>query len=640
MTNEDIKFLKNRAIKDSRCDMGTDLVFLSYAHDNMDTEIVYEVFRKLYARGYNVWIDAANMPHDENSWKTFADEALTGGHCKVLILFRSESSLSKRTIKDEVETFKMMDGSEHNTIAVDIYHEEGTHTRHLRKRDDFKEGTEARENFEAICKVVDQSCNAIRYNEDCEKNIDILVGQLSVALQDKGISPRFSLQDKIVEIMEGSFDVSLQGDQCDALYMYKRMLSDSEKDGKKRVLVVRGDPGTGKSVLSMKMMMEARNRNAKVALVSKNAAPREAYLSVLTKAYKTAKNKDKKSRFKEYLDEASDIFRGSARFVEYDENSFDVIIVDESHRLEERQQYIKKVEGREYSQIGDMIKAGRVVVFFYDPRQIVSNADIGSVEEIVKWSNIYKVVRPEGIHLRTQCRCNGSNDYIDWLDSTLGYEDDMGLFITKRSEYDLRVYDSPYEMYQEIKRLNDMGDTSRLLSGYCWKWENKADARNNANKHDIEIPDDKAPHGKFGISWNLEKADSYAKRADSIKESGSIHTVQGVEFQYVGVIIGPDMIYEGDEIVTRPLERASTDNTLNGLIGDIKEAYKNRKKDPGYKKSKAEKKADEIIRNTYRILMTRGKLGCFIYCTDPALREYMHKKVREFHGGDLNNLND
>ncbi len=634
MTQEEILYLKQNEIKDSPCNMNEELVFLSYAHDEHDAMIVQEVFRRLYSRGYNVWIDAANMPHDENSWKTFADDALKGGNCRALILFRSEVSLSKRTIKDEVQSFNEMDGSEHNTIAVDIYHEKGLHTRYLRDKEGFAEGSEARENFEAICKIVNQSCNAFRFYDDCNEDYDVLASRISEELQSKGISPKFSLQDRIVEIMEGTFDVALKGDQKEAFFMYKSMLEKSLNDGKKRVLVVRGDPGTGKSVLSMKMLTEARRRNAKVTVVSKNEAPRSAYQVVLDNAVRNSEDKDKKKLLRGYRDEAKEIFKGSSAFINYDKDAYDVIIVDESHRLIDRDQYVAKEEGREYSQVGDMIKAGLVTVFFYDPRQIVSNADMGSVEEIIKWSGVYGVERPEGIRLRTQCRCNGSNDYIDWLDSALGYEEDMGLFITRRSEYDLRVFDSPYEMLQHIKKLNSSGDESRLLSGYCWEWINDKNARDDTNVYDIKIPDEKAPGGEFGISWNLAGDDSYAKSSTSINESGSIHTVQGVEFQYVGVIIGPDLTYRNGEIITEPLSRATTDKTLKGLIGPIKNVEKARKKDPGYIPSEeeifAKRRADLIIRNTYRILMTRGKLGCFIYCVDPELQEYMKEKVAQF----------
>jgi len=342
---------------------------------------------------------------------------------------------------------------------------------------------------------------------------------------------------------------------------------------------------------------------------------------------------------KTYREEAKEIFKGSASFISCKENDYQVIIVDEAHRLIDRDQYVRKEEGREYSQVGDLIKAGLVTVFFYDPRQIVSNADMGSVEEIIKWSKVHEVERPEGIRLRTQCRCNGSNDYIDWLDSVLGYEDDMGLFITRRSEYNLQVFDSPYKMYQAIRHLNDSGVESRLLAGYCWEWlKDDKDARNNTNVFDITIPDKEAPEGMFRISWNLEGDESYAKSSTSINESGSIHTVQGVEFQYVGVVIGNDLKYKNGEVISDPFERAGTDKTLKGLIGPLKNAKKMQGKNPEYVPSEeerqAQKRADLIIRNTYRILMTRGKLGCFIYCEDPGLQEYMKKKVDQFHAAD------
>ena len=126
------------------------------------------------------------------------------------------------------------------------------------------------------------------------------------------------------------------------------------------------------------------------------------------------------------------------------------------------------------------------------------------------------------------------------------------------------------------------------------------------------------------MSWNLGNSSTWAIDSESVNEVGCIHTSQGLEFDYVGVIIGKDLRYENEKIITDFNERASTDNSLKG----IKSLYK---KEP----EKALKIADEIIKNTYRTLMTRGQKGCYIYCEDKALAEYLKKRINKSNKEDI-----
>ncbi len=146
------------------------------------------------------------------------------------------------------------------------------------------------------------------------------------------------------------------------------------------------------------------------------------------------------------------------------------------------------------------------------------------------------------------------------------------------------------------------------MAGYCWNWLKEGKA--NTNVHDITIPEH-----SFGMSWNLNNSETWAIDETSVQEVGCIHTCQGLEFDYVGVIIGNDLIYRDGKVLTDHTERAKTDNSLKGLKKMLKESP-----------DEAERVADEIIRNTYRTLMTRGQKGCFIYCTDKELGEYFRQR--------------
>jgi len=148
-----------------------------------------------------------------------------------------------------------------------------------------------------------------------------------------------------------------------------------------------------------------------------------------------------------------------------------------------------------------------------------------------------------------------------------------------------------------------------MVAGYCWNWVTKK--KNDPSIYDINID-----QYIFHMSWNLGNTQTWAIDRDSIDQCGCIHTCQGLEFDYVGVIIGDDLRYENNKLITDPSKRAKTDRSMYVYV-------KLSKTDP----VGAHRKADEIIRNTYRTLMTRGMKGCYIYCTDKKLAEYIRHQM-------------
>jgi DUF2075 family protein len=176
-------------------------------------------------------------------------------------------------------------------------------------------------------------------------------------------------------------------------------------------------------------------------------------------------------------------------------------------------------------------------------------------------------------------------------------------------DYDVFLCETPQELREKILEKNKVNNRARILAGYCWDWPKEE--RRNTNYHDIQI-------GDFGISWNLDDGQAFAISEDSVNEAGCIHTTQGLEFDYVGVIIGDDLRYDkvNKRIVTDFTKRASTDQSLKGI-------KKLNRENP----EKAKVIADEIIKNTYRTLITRGMKGCYIYCTDADLREYIRDRL-------------
>ncbi|WP_201008718.1 DUF2075 domain-containing protein [Paenibacillus glycanilyticus] len=409
-------------------------------------------------------------------------------------------------------------------------------------------------------------------------------------IENGRIRPSKSLQDSLSGMLKGNKEFTMIDDQKVVYETALDIAKEAYRSGQKKVLIVEGGPGTGKSVLAINLLVQLTQLGHAVQYVTKNSAPRNIYAAKL-------KGDFRKTRI-------DNLFKGSGSFFEAETNEFDTLIVDEAHRLNEKSGMFQHLGE---NQTKEIINAARFSIFFIDERQRVTLKDAGSIEQIEHFAQQYEaeVVK---IQLASQFRCDGSDGYMAWLDDVLqiretANENYYGV------DYDVRVYSDPNEMRNEIERLNGLKNKSRIVAGYCWDW--KSEGKNNSSHLDIQLPD-----FNFGMSWNLANTATWAIDESSVSEAGCIHTCQGLEFDYVGVIIGDDMVYRDGQVFTNYKKRARTDQSLKGIAKMIKE-----------NPEKAIKLADDIIRNTYRTLMTRGQKGCFIYCTDKALEEYLSERL-------------
>ena len=401
------------------------------------------------------------------------------------------------------------------------------------------------------------------------------------------IRPSKSLQDSIDKMLAGNREFIMLDEQKVVYEEILRAARQSATDCKKRVIIVQGGPGTGKSVVAVNLLAQLTKEDQVCQYVSKNSAPRNVY-------EKKLKGSLRKSSIE-------NLFSGSGSFTEAKENMLDTILADEAHRLNAKSGMFHNLGE---NQIKEIIHAAKCSVFFIDESQRVTLQDIGSVDEIKKWAMLENAEVKE-MELTSQFRCNGSDGYLAWLDHTLEIRETANPDM-KEIDYDIRIVESPFEMkHLIIERNRSSRNRARILAGYCWNW--LKEGVNNPAVHDIKI-------GDFEMSWNLKNTTTFAIDEDSINEAGCIHTSQGLEFDYVGVIIGDDMRYENGKVVTDFTKRARTDQSLKG----IKKLYRENPE-------KAKKTADEIIKNTYRTLMTRGMKGCYIYCTDPKLAAYLRE---------------
>ncbi|WP_397538240.1 DNA/RNA helicase domain-containing protein [Rummeliibacillus pycnus] len=398
------------------------------------------------------------------------------------------------------------------------------------------------------------------------------------------IRPSKSLQDSLNSMLKGNEEFIMIDEQKVFYETALQLATECVQQNKKQVMIIEGGPGTGKSVMAINLLVNLTNRDMMTLYVTKNAAPRNIYSTKLKKDFK-------KSRI-------DNLFKGSGSFTEVSENEFDVILVDEAHRLNAKSGMF---QNKGENQVMELIKGSKFTLFFIDENQRVTLSDIGSVEMIEKYAKQFNAEVIRGT-LSSQFRCDGSDGYIAWLDDVLQIREtanthDIGM------DYDIRMFDDPNKMLTEIEHFNKRNNKSRIMAGYCWEWP-------KANREKVEYKDITIPEHNFGISWNINN--TWAIENASVHEAGCIHTAQGLEFDYVGVIIGDDLRYEDGQVITDYTKRAKTDQSLKGIKKIAKE-------DP----EQAQNLADPIIRNTYRTLMTRGQKGCFVYCTDPGLQEYL-----------------
>ncbi|MBB6050725.1 DUF2075 domain-containing protein [Armatimonas rosea] len=398
------------------------------------------------------------------------------------------------------------------------------------------------------------------------------------------------LTDRLEPMLQGKQEFILTNEQK-AVFDKATALATKSQKGSKNVLIVQGGPGTGKSVVAINLLAVLTKQNLTTQYVSKNAAPRAVYQSKLA------------GKFTKH--HIAELFKGSGAYTQTSENAFDALIVDEAHRLNEKSGLYQN-QGE--NQILEIIRSARLSLFFIDEDQRVTLKDIGEVQQIRHWAESQGATVHE-MALTSQLRCNGSDEYLGWLDNALQMKPAARGSIEKIG-YDFRVVDSPTELRDLIFEKNKLAGRARLVAGYCWDWKSK-------NYPTGKVMDIVLEEHDFAMRWNLASDGSlWLIKPKSVTEVGCIHTCQGLELDYVGVIIGPDLIVRDGVVITDATKRSSQDRSVQG--------YKTLRQESA---EQAEKQVESIVKNTYRTLMTRGQKGCYVFCTDKETQEYFSKQV-------------
>ena len=417
-------------------------------------------------------------------------------------------------------------------------------------------------------------------------------GNIMYRIEHGRIRPSKNLADSLASMIRGNVEFTLLDEQKLVYETALQLAHLANRTGKKQVLIVEGGPGTGKSVVAINLLVELTKAEILCQYVSKNAAPRAVYADVL------AGTKSKAV--------IGSLFRGSGAFTETETNTFGALLVDEAHRLNEKSGLYGNLGE---NQIKELIASAQLSVFFIDEDQIVTLKDIGTSAEIKHWAKSLGAKVHEQ-KLSSQFRCNGSDAYLAWLDNTLQKRETVNTVLTK-NEFEFRVFDDPNALRKAIETKNRERNKARLVAGYCWDWNSKSDPQ----AMDIVID----AH-QFSAQWNLASDGSlWAIAEKSVSEVGCIHTSQGLELDYVGVIVGPDLIVRNGVVICDAGKRSKNDQSVRG-----------HKKLFATNQKAAKLKLDAIIKNTYRTLMTRAQKGCYIFCTDAETNEWFKLALSDF----------
>lgn len=444
--------------------------------------------------------------------------------------------------------------------------------------------------------------------------------QLLYNIEDSRIIPSPQLSGMLKEALEGNGFFSYDDAQAKSVSTIVWLARKSMQDGVCRTVIIKGGPGTGKSVVAMNALGELihpKNGLPRInaAYVTANAAPRVLMYQEL--AGKGGREYSR-SALKNLFLYPTSLSKGRA--LEYG-----CVLFDEAHRLFD----FKGGVGisRNEHVLERCIRSTHVAVFFIDEDQAVTKDDYATIDRIRRISekNGYEVIEGDDLELTNQFRVLGGWDYIEFVRGFLGYSDPVRY--RKDRQYDFRVFDSASEMRDLIRERDreereriakdkhlltpeaPVSGKCRLVAGYTYEWDSKGAFRGD-DIWDIVLDD-----GKFRAKWNLRNAStgsdySWLNDENSVEEVGCIHTCQGLDMNYCGVIIGKDMRYEGGHIVYDRTKNAKSDRNSGIHMKSVDDAT-----------------AVKLIRNTYNVLLTRGMKGTYVYCEDKALGEYLKSLI-------------
>lgn len=411
-------------------------------------------------------------------------------------------------------------------------------------------------------------------------------------LLQSAVAPSRQLLTVVAEELANREQFVLLDEQAVAFDLVMHAVEEARRSDQKTAVIVSGGPGSGKSVIALSLMgaLAARGRTVVHATGSRAFT-------------QTLRNISGQRRAR-----ATNLFKYFNSFMDAERNGLDVLILDEAHRIRatSEHRYTPAAQRTGRPQVDELLATARVPVFLLDQDQVVRPGEMGTVQDIAAHATALGL-QVHQIALDAQFRCGGSEAYVLWVQRLLGLSADGPVPWDTDERFQLDVVETPVELEGRLSALRDDGYGARMTAGFCWPW---SDPRADGSLvHDVQI-------GSWSRPWNL-KGDRglpgappsalWATRPEGFNQVGCVYTAQGFEYDWNGVIIGPDLVWRTGRWVSRRGEN----------------------KDPDFRSRTAvdEAQFDRLVRHVYKVLMTRGMIGTFLYSTDPETREMLRAMV-------------
>lgn len=408
--------------------------------------------------------------------------------------------------------------------------------------------------------------------------------------------PSKKLMAHVSSVIAGNSEFVLLDEQQVAFDTVLTALSKGVHSRKKQVVIVRGGPGTGKSVLAINLLAALLGKDYTSHYVTGSKAFTETLRKIIGPL-------------------GSDLFTYSNNYMQAMHDSVDVLVVDEAHRIRDvsSNRFTPASKKSGFKQVEELIRACRVAVFLIDDDQIVRPGEIGSAAYLREYAQIAGAEVRE-YALDAQFRCAGSENYLNWISSVLAISNDPTVEFSD-SAFEFRIFDSPNSLDEAIRTKVKEGSSGRMMAGFCWPWSDPTS--DGQLVHDVSI-------GAFSRPWNakpdagrlakgIPKASHWAHQPEGLEQVGCVYTAQGFEFDYAGVIVGDDLRW---------------DVASNKWVGD-----KTKSCDATVKRSGDA--LAQYLKNTYRVLFSRGMKGCYVYFVDKGTEAYFVERLKNARGKNM-----